>query len=511
MTDKKETASTELKDGLADCYTGSKAKDWKRVSKAKSGNGVKRLFKNENMGIEVVVYGDEGDDFGSFNEAGKMLFFAEDLPEEACEEYDVESGCMVMFAAETFWNRNHYIPDNHISPFLADHYGLDLSDFDEMCENQFLVDAPASEVIAMLEAKGLRHEPEMKRAGQWDADGDEDDDDDADDAVVVEPGLSSEAAVPGQHRITTAFIVKNIALVSEREIWTFDGHLDANPSDLDPVFGPEPRQNNMLFRFRSLRPGVEESFDYTIAYAPDGTEGSLTMWNAPGGEYLPTPNTIRYPADEKLFTKQWKRAPEQWTVDRRDGGLEMWSSPVQYPPYEDGGPVTDEAILAALHEAFDRPGWLTKPMSSDWTLIPGLGDELRTRYNGKGHMGKLRMYQGKINGVPTKAAVFSPDERDAKRLEVCEYDEVVYFGFHDPEDADGDNIVWAGMRSQVEREGCSDQHQSYALEALCGWPGDEFDEGSENYFEDKQGRSRDDIKARLEGLGYVFKEGYDAE
>lgn len=588
MSKKNETSSDGIKDGLVDLYTGSEAKDWKRKSKTAlkggSGHNVKRVFENAKLGVEVVVYGDEGDDFGAFNEAGKMLFFAEDLDEDGVLEYDVEAGCFVMFAAETFWNRNHYIPDNHISSFLSEHYGVDLSDFDEMSENQFLVDAPAADVIARLEAAGFRHEPQMKRAGQWSEDegggeapaystdldpyyydefpypeygkrfdsetgefrtiwtrtqaqgrmerlyeGEEEipdfaamsneelgselclsgvihdesfgeviDDDGMDRfGPLVEPGQSYDAAKPGEHKLTTAFIVKNLVKQTGTELWSYDSVLEGEDDVLNQLFGDAPRQTNLVFRFRSVK---SDDRVYIGAFAPQGNEGSLVTWVASEDNYFPEAGATIQAADPELFTQQWAPTPEPWKLERvLGGGMTMYSRPVQYAPYEDGGPVTEEAIQKDLEEHFSTYGG---PYRWEKSAIPDEKKDLKI----------IRRYDGfKGDKKVIRAVVFSKNESDANQLETCEDDDVWLFGFWEEEEGeDGEVAVWFAGKTFYEREGtCSDQHCGWELTLLHPIP-DYLDQDMENHFvidEKMQSKiTKEVLKAELESRGFIFHE-----
>ncbi len=608
---KKETASDDIKAGLVRFVEGSLLKDWKRVSKTKvtagGGHNIKRVFMNGPLGVEVVVYGDEDDDVGAYTETGKMLFYAEDLTPDACEDYDVEGGCMVMFAAETFWNRNHYIPDNHISFVIADHYGVDMSDFDEMSENQFLVDSPASEVIATLEAHGMRHEPEMKRAGQWEETGVEASDGSPKYSTELDPvhdtfphpeyakqydadlgefttlftreqaranikdmmlsNEDEEEREPEEYALALDVVVAKLndyqlqeTLCSSGIIHdtSFGGLLDTPEeaeakrvaaelratelaasreaarlrreedeartvarrervmtTDMVVAYLPERFPDSGLWYFvriekphrisKLLDGDVEVAFVFatnvegqdaprTVAvYSPDGGPDSVYVWEF---EDDITPPTGMVPVSVRP-TKPAAPAPapvapvnHSWVVTRM---------PSSQPAYEAGPPVTDESIEAALHDEFDH--W--NVTTSGWTMTKTDKKDLKVIrfYDGLMH------YDGNTDvSEPIRAVVISSNENDSNNLDVKEYDDTVLFGFHDPADTDGAVVVWFSNKSYWEREkSFTDQHQETELKLLHGLP-DCYDEAMENWFEDGQGRDRDQVKAELEGLGFVYSD-----
>ena len=160
-------SSAEIKEEISQFFAGSKIgrtenRDWKMVSKKSlwGGEAQIRTFRNPIIGLEVHTL----DDYGEISiiESGTMLF---DVGQADPEEMGME-GVFVMFAPESFWKREHCIPDSHLLWAMENCYGVKEGLLDELAENQFLVtDMTLEEVKTYLTSLGMRHE-DMSTAGQ---------------------------------------------------------------------------------------------------------------------------------------------------------------------------------------------------------------------------------------------------------------------------------------------------------------------------------------------------------
>lgn len=158
-------SSDDCKEALVNIVRDTKTKDWKRTSK-KTINGLTvREFRNTATG-EVAMVSGEGYDVYELGPNSPMLYYYADAHE--MEPDMSEPGeTFVMLAPKQFWERNHCIPDWHMTEFLVKVLNVPPNLLDEISENQFIVYAPLDELIETFDRLGFVHEPEMARAGSW--------------------------------------------------------------------------------------------------------------------------------------------------------------------------------------------------------------------------------------------------------------------------------------------------------------------------------------------------------
>jgi hypothetical protein len=253
-------SSADIKDILPDYFEGTKASEWKRMSKKKIDGNEVRIFANSVHNIEALVIGDgdevrevgplsftiingslcfaplrsriacsgpEGDkhyewllrnhyniDIDSLgleeNQENDFSFDDEDLVIESLEaagavftphegeededgdfdlsfKYDKndpiyffiglyedalgmvedEDGmaATLSICPKSYWDANKAIPSDHVVDFLETTLNVDVTGFDEVCENMIIVPRPAAAVKRHLEARGLVWFPDLAKAG----------------------------------------------------------------------------------------------------------------------------------------------------------------------------------------------------------------------------------------------------------------------------------------------------------------------------------------------------------